>query len=78
MIIPPWMNNPRRFFMPKIERFSFLVDKEERKLITALAERLQRSQSDAVRFVVTEAVKELQVQKTDEKKDSKEESNGSS
>jgi hypothetical protein len=56
------------FFMAKIERFTFLVNKEERQLITTLAEQLQRSQSDAIRFVVTEAAKTLQEQKSNEQK----------
>lgn len=46
--------------MPRYERFTFLMNKEERRLITRLAEQLQRSQSDAVRFVVVNAARELQ------------------
>jgi len=43
-------------------RFTFLCNKEERHLITALAETLQRSQSDALRWLVREAAKELQIE----------------
>jgi hypothetical protein len=52
--------------MARFERFTFLVNKKERELITALAERLNRSQSDAVRLVVTEAAKSLQNQRSNE------------
>jgi hypothetical protein len=52
--------------MARYERFTFLVDKKERELIAALAEHLRRSQSDAVRFVVIEAIKTLQDQKSNE------------
>lgn len=45
------------------DRFTFAVDKAERAMITALAERLERSQSDAVRFVVLRAVRELEQQR---------------
>jgi hypothetical protein len=48
--------------MPRFERFTFLVNKDERRLIASLAEQLQRSQSDAIRFVVINAAKELQAQ----------------
>jgi len=52
--------------MARFERFTFLVNKKERELITALAERLNRSQSDAVRLVVTEAAKSLQNQRSNQ------------
>ena len=46
--------------MPKyIERFSFVCDETERLAIRALAERLQRTQSDAVRLVVREAAQKV-------------------
>jgi len=45
--------------MPKTERFTFLTDREGRNEIKALAERLQRSESDAVRVAVREKVREL-------------------
>ena len=45
--------------MARYERFTFLCDKDERALIARLAARLRRSQSDAVRFLVVEAAREL-------------------
>lgn len=45
--------------MPRIERFTFLCTDQERRAIAELATRLQRSQSDAVRFVVVEAARQL-------------------
>ena len=45
--------------MARYERFTFLCDSLERRAIADLAARLQRSQSDAVRFVVLEAAKQL-------------------
>lgn len=45
--------------MARYERFTFLCDTSERRAIADLAARLQRSQSDAVRFVVIEAAKQL-------------------
>ena len=45
--------------MARYERFTFLCDVNERQAITYLAARLQRSQSDAVRFVVIEAIRQL-------------------
>ena len=45
--------------MTRYERFTFLCDESERQAIADLAARLQRSQSDAVRFVVIEAARQL-------------------
>lgn len=47
------------FFMARYERFTFLCDADERRAIADLAAGLQRSQSDAVRFVVIESAKQL-------------------
>lgn len=47
---------------PKNNRFTFVVNKKELELIRSLAENLNRSKSDAVRFVVTEAAKQLNKQ----------------
>jgi hypothetical protein len=47
------------FFMARYSRFTFLCDLDERQTIADLAMRLQRSQSDAVRFVVIEAARQL-------------------
>jgi hypothetical protein len=45
--------------MTRDSRFTFLCDEKERRAIGDLAAQLQRSQSDAVRFVVVEATKQL-------------------
>ena len=45
--------------MARFERFTFLVDTKEKRMIADLAKRLQRSRSDAVRFVVVNAASEL-------------------
>lgn len=45
--------------MARIERFTFLCDKAERQAITQLAKLLKRNESDAVRFVVSEAARQL-------------------
>ena len=41
------------------ETFKFRLSNDERQAIADLAARLQRSQSDAVRFVVIEAARQL-------------------
>ena len=48
--------------MARYKRFTFLCDKDERRLIADLAKRLQRSQGDAVRYIVINAAKELEAQ----------------
>ena len=48
--------------MARHKRFTFLCNQNEHALIVDLAERLSRSQSDAVRFVVLEAARELETQ----------------
>ncbi len=48
--------------MARYQRFTFLLDKNERAQIVTLAERLRRSQSDAVRFVVLESARQLEAQ----------------
>lgn len=45
--------------MTRYIRFTFLCNKNERQAISDLAARLQRSQSDAVRFVVIEVARQL-------------------
>ncbi len=45
--------------MVRYTRFTFLCDTNERRAIADLAKKLQRSQSDAVRFVVIEATRQL-------------------
>jgi 3-deoxy-D-manno-octulosonic-acid transferase len=46
--------------MTRFERFTFLCDENERRAIATLAAHLQRSQSDAIRFVIIGAVQELE------------------
>lgn len=43
--------------MARYQRFTFLCNRDERKIIAEIADKLQRSQSDAVRFVVLNAAK---------------------
>jgi len=45
--------------MNRWNTFTFRVSIDERQAIANLAERLQRSQSDAVRFIVIEAARQL-------------------
>ena len=45
--------------MNRADVFSFRVSSAERRTIADLAVRLRRSQSDAVRFVVIEAARQL-------------------
>ena len=45
--------------MSRRERFTIRISTDEAGLINELAEILQRSQSDAVRFVIRQAVGEL-------------------
>jgi hypothetical protein len=45
--------------MARLDSFRMKVDESERRMIAILAERLQRSQSDAVRLVVREALRAL-------------------
>ena len=48
--------------MCRVDQFAFRVNEEEKNLIALLAKRLQRSRSDAVRFVVVNAIRELENQ----------------
>lgn len=45
--------------MPRIERFTFVVNSEEREMISKIAKELQRSDSDAVRYLILSKAKEL-------------------
>jgi hypothetical protein len=45
--------------MQRVTQFAFRVNKDERRAIAELAKHLKRSQSDAVRFVVIMAAREL-------------------
>ena len=42
--------------------FTFRVNKEERQIISKLAKLLHRSQSDAIRFILAEAINALENQ----------------
>jgi len=55
--------------MTRCDIFTFRISQDERRLISALAERLQRTQSDAVRFVVINAARELAAQKAVQNED---------
>jgi len=46
--------------MKRSNIFTLRVNHDEKQLISTLANRLQRSQSDALRFVIREVVKELE------------------
>ena len=46
--------------MTRLDTFTFRVDDEERKMIIGLSNKLQRSQSDAVRWILREAFKQLE------------------
>ncbi len=41
--------------MARFQRFTFLVNPDERRVISALAELMKRSQSDAIRIILLEA-----------------------
>jgi hypothetical protein len=45
--------------MQRISQFGFRVNDDERKAIAGLAARLQRSQADAMRFILHEAMQQL-------------------
>ena len=59
-----WMMGDKRMTSKKLENaridtFAMRINSEERRMIQALAERLQRSQSDTVRLLIREAVRSL-------------------
>jgi uncharacterized protein (DUF1778 family) len=45
--------------MARIDTFTLRVNRDERRMLAAVAERLQRTQSDAVRLLIREAAREL-------------------
>lgn len=45
--------------MAREKRFTFLCSDDERRVIASLASNLQRSQSDAVRWLIVQAAGEL-------------------
>ena len=59
--------------MSRYKRFTFLCNLNERLMIALLADELHRSQSDAVRLVIREAVKKLAIEpEKSQRKDSQE------
>lgn len=49
--------------MARYDTFTFRVTKQERQMLERLASHLQRTQSDAVRVLVREAVAQLEAEK---------------
>lgn len=45
--------------MARKNKFMFVCDDQEREMLSEIAEKLERSQSDAVRYLVREANKRL-------------------
>ncbi len=45
--------------MSRIGTFTFRINADERRILAALADRLQRSQSDAIRLLIRTAAEEL-------------------
>src|SRR3990172_2284851 len=45
--------------MARYKRFTFLCDSDQRRILAALALRLQQSQSDAIRWLITNVAQEL-------------------
>ena len=45
--------------MRRVDTFGFRVSGEERSMITAIAQRLERPEGDAVRLIVREVAREL-------------------
>lgn len=48
--------------MGRVKTFTFRATADERRIIAALAEKLQRSRSDAVRWLVLESARELGIE----------------
>ena len=44
----------------RLDRFTFLINADERRMIAALAARMNRSQGDAVRTVIRDAVRAME------------------
>ena len=51
--------------MLRNQRFTFRINEKERHLIEFLAEKLHRSSSDALRFLVLKAAREMENQEAD-------------
>jgi hypothetical protein len=52
-------------------RFTFICNIQERQLITAIAEHLNRSQGDAIRFLIRTAAQELKTEPTEDQRKAK-------
>lgn len=46
--------------MPRLDTFTFRISPEESQLLDRLAEHLERSKSDAMRFILRQTVRELE------------------
>jgi hypothetical protein len=55
--------------MNRLDTFKLRVNETERQLITAVAQRLERTESDTVRFLLREKARELGVMQTTTKDD---------
>lgn len=58
--------------MARIDTFTIRVNQDERRMIAALSRRLERSQSDAMRLLLREAVKGLEVPQSDRRESARE------
>jgi hypothetical protein len=52
-------NSEELYLMARYERFTFLCNKNERQSIRDLAEKLRRSQADAIRHVIRNVLYEM-------------------
>jgi hypothetical protein len=48
--------------MARVKVFTFRTTADERRIIAALADKLQRTQSDAVRWLIRESARELGIE----------------
>jgi hypothetical protein len=48
--------------MSRVDTFTFRVNTDERRILAALADKLQRSQSDAVRWLIRKSARELDIE----------------
>lgn len=56
--------------MARIDTFTLRVNADERRILNALAQRLERTQSDAVRLLIREAARELATDEAKQKQQS--------
>jgi hypothetical protein len=64
MLLELATSHQEHFFMAKTDRFTFLCDRDDRRMLAAIAESLQRSQSDSVRWLIRNAASRLDVLST--------------